>query len=156
MQITGLNATYQTTTTRRATHAAQNTASQPTTSGAADAGKGVSSYDFSKMSRSEMKELSQKLYEAGEISFDELTVLQLAGPLGKVGPNGEFVPFSDRERARIDSKPMNYLQMTEDALAGIESRGATNDPKSGYQTWLSVRSLLQSLQGQSSVVNFTA
>lgn len=156
MQISGLNALYQAAAARRTANTAQAPASQSGTDKASDAGEGVSSYDFTNMTRNEMKDFTQKLYKSGQMSFDELSILQLAGPLGKVGANGEFVPFTDAERAQIDKQPMDYMRMANDAISGIESRGAASDPKSGYQTWQSVRSLLQSWQGQASAVNLTA
>lgn len=156
MQISGLNTLYQTAASRRTTNATQTTASQSGAGTTAGAGEGVSSYDFTNMTRSEMKGFSDKLYKSGAISFDEMTVLQLSGPLGKVGPNGEFVPFTAAERQQVDNQPMNYLKTADDAISGIESRGGASDPKSGYQTWLSVRSLLQGWQGQTSAVNITA
>lgn len=156
MQISGLNALYQATATRRAATATQTTGSEANASTAAGTSEGVSSYDFTKMTRNEMKDFSQKLFKSGQISLDELGALQLSGPVGKAGANGQFVPFTAAERAQIDNQPMDYMQMANDAISGIESRGEASDPKSGYQTWQSVRSLLQNWQGQASAVNITA
>jgi len=82
-------------------------------------------------------------------------MLQQAGPIGKVGPNGEFAPFTT-ERADIDSRPANYLQRVQGAIAGIESRGAATDPKSGYNDWKHILATLRANQGSVSGVDISA
>ena len=83
-------------------------------------------------------------------------MLQQAGPIGKVGPNGEFAPFTATERADIDSRPANYLQRVQGAIAGIESRGAATDPKSGYNDWKHILATLRANQGSVSGVDISA
>lgn len=138
--------------------AAATAASATATPAVADAGTatGTTTYDFTHMSRNEMKDAASALYASGQIDSKQLLMLQMAGPLGKVGPNGEFVPFTDAERAQIDSQPVNYLDLVQGALAGIESRGQTADPTSGYSDWQQILAALQSNQGGVSGVDIRA
>ena len=52
----------------------------------ANAARGVTTYDFSQMSRSQMQGVAQGLYKSGQIDLTQLFMLQQAGPIGKVGP----------------------------------------------------------------------
>ena len=122
----------------------------------ANAASGVTTSDFSHMSRSQMQGVAQSLYKSGQIDLTQLGMLQLAGPIGKVGPNGEFVPFTAAERADIDSRPVNYLNLAQGAIAGIESRGQATDPKSGYSDWKHILATLRANQGAVSGVDISA
>jgi hypothetical protein len=120
------------------------------------AASGVTTYDFSQMSRSQMQGVAQGLYKSGQIDLTQLFMLQQAGPIGKVGPNGEFVPFTAAERADIDSRPVNYLDLVQGAIAGIESQGGATDPKSGYNDWKHILATLRANQGSVSGVDISA
>jgi hypothetical protein len=122
----------------------------------ANAASGVTTYDFSQMSRSQMQGVAQGLYKSGQIDLTQLFMLQQAGPIGKVGPNGEFIPFTATERADIDSRPVNYPQLVQRAIAGIESRGEATDPKSGYNDWKHILATLRANQGSVSGVDVSA
>jgi hypothetical protein len=101
-------------------------------------------YDFTHMTRSEMYDVSGSMWKAGTITLDQMAMLQLAGPLGKVGPNGEFVPFTAAERAAVDAEPRDYLAIARGAIEDIERRGNANDPTSGYVNWKQILSTLTS------------
>jgi hypothetical protein len=122
----------------------------------ANAASGVTTYDFSQMSRSQMQGVAQGLYKSGQIDLAQLGMLQQAGPIGKVGPNGEFVPFTAAERADIDSRPVNYLHLLQGAIAGIESRGEATDPRSGCNDWKHILAALRANQGSVSGVDISA
>jgi hypothetical protein len=122
----------------------------------ANAASGVTTYDFSQMSRSQMQGVAQGLYKSGQIDLTQLFMLQQAGPVGKVGPNGEFVPFTAAERADIDGRPVNYLDIVQGAIAGIESRGEATDPKSGYNDWKHILATLRANHGSVSGVDISA
>ena len=99
--------------------------------------------DYTSMTRQDMRAAAQALYDAGKIDLHQLGMLQMAGPIGKAGPNGAFIPFTAAERAAIDSAPMNHIQIARDAISGVESRGGATDPKSGYRDWLRILSVMQ-------------
>lgn len=103
--------------------------------------------DYTRMTPNDMKTAAKKLFDEGKIDLHQLGMLQMAGPLGKVGPNGQFVPFTPAEQARIDSTPVNYIQLTRNAIAGIESRGEASNPTSGYRDWKFLNTLLTQQQG---------
>lgn len=128
-------------------------APQPAAGGS---GRGVSTYDFTSMTRNQMVGLSRQLQDAGALDLTQAGMLQMAGPLGKVGPNGEFVPFTAAEREAVGNQPMNYIQTAQDAIAGIESRGEATNPKSGYADWKQILAVLQSRQGTPSGVDIRA
>lgn len=112
--------------------------------------------DFTHMTGNQMQSAAAELYEAGTIDLTQLGMLQMAGPLGKVGPNGEFVLFTPAERDNIRNQPVDYLQLTQDAIAGIESRGDATDPQSGYADWKQILSALQTNQNSISGVDVQA
>jgi hypothetical protein len=122
----------------------------------ANVANGVTTFDFSQMSRSQMQGVAQGLYKSGQIDLTQLFMLQQAGPIGKVGPNGAFVPFTAAERADIDRSPVNYLDVVQGAIAGIESRGGATDPKSGYNDWQHILATLRANQGSVSGVDISA
>lgn len=103
-------------------------------------------YDFSNMSRNEMKRTAQHLWEEGKIDLSQLGMIQMAGPLGKVGSSGEFVPFTEEERAQIDDVPIDYLALVKGAMDFIESRHEELDSKSGYANWRHILSVMEGPQ----------
>ena len=95
------------------------------------------------ISRAGMNAVSNDLWTAGKIDLQELGMLQLAGPLGKVGPNGEFIPFTAAERAELDRQPVDYVSVAERAIAEIDYRHAAGDARSGYEKWKHILETLQ-------------
>ena len=102
--------------------------------------------DFSNMTRHEMKKAAQHLWEEGKIDLTQLGMIQMAGPLGKAGPNGEFIPFTETERAQIDNMPTDYPKIVKGAMAFIENRHEELDPKSGYSSWQKILSVMEGPQ----------
>jgi hypothetical protein len=100
--------------------------------------------DFTNITPAEMHDVAQKMFEAGEIDLTQLLMLQTAGmPLGKLGPNGEFQPLSDAEKAQFANTPRNYLEISQDAMAFLEQTGKASDPTSGYKLWQGIFETLQ-------------
>ncbi|MEE3626790.1 hypothetical protein UCD39_22900 [Nitrospirillum sp. BR 11752] len=99
--------------------------------------------DYHHMTRKQMIAASKELAKAGKIDLTEMGMLQMAGPIGKVGPNGEFVPFTAAERAQIDNRPVDYVDTAQQAIRGLESQGRSSDPTSGYQGWKHILLALQ-------------
>lgn len=161
MQIngSGVAALYQTMAARQSASDKTQSGTQSasgSTSTTSSSSTGVSTADFSHMSRNQMQKVAKQMYDSGAISADEMFSVTLMGPIGKAGPNGEFIPFTESERAAIDNEPMDYNQMISDAISGIESQGRAADPTSGYQNYLNLRSALQQWQGRTSGINVTA
>lgn len=104
------------------------------------------SYDFTQMTPQQMREAANDLYTNGTIDFDAMAGLQMIGPLGKAGPNGEFIPFTSAERQQIDNTPINYLSAITDRLSSIERMGRTQDPTSGYDMWSTLSEVLNKSQ----------
>ncbi|MEA1650216.1 hypothetical protein UAJ10_14495 [Nitrospirillum sp. BR 11164] len=98
-------------------------------------GAGNQALDFANMSRSQMMGAANSLYRSGQITLDQMGKLEMMGPLGKVGPGGQFQAFTAQERASLDSQPVNYIDQTRKVIAGIEQRGDAANPQSGYQDW---------------------
>lgn len=99
----------------------------------------------------------QKLVQSGQLSLKQAALLQLSSePLGLVGPQGQFVPFTAAQKATLDNTPINAIQITQDQISGLQSRGETGDPEYGYKTWEGILSTLQSLQGTPESVNTVA
>jgi hypothetical protein len=67
-------------------------------------------------------------------------------PLGKVGPNGTLIPFSDAEKSAYDNTSQDFLGIASNAVDKIETQGRASDPTSGYQSWQGILSVLNSLQ----------
>lgn len=101
-------------------------------------------YDFTRMSRNEMRTVARSLWNAEVLTLDQLGMLEMSGPLGKVGPAGEFVPFTDGERAVIDRQPRDHLSMVRGAIDFIEQQGRAADPTSGYANWQEILRVLTS------------
>ncbi|MCL1074639.1 hypothetical protein [Shewanella dokdonensis] len=98
--------------------------------------------DFTNLTPKQMRTISADMRKSGAIDFDAMTSLQMIGPLGKVGPNGEFVPFTSAEREQIDNTPINYSAAVSQQRANIERMGRTLDPTSGYAMWAKLEQLL--------------
>lgn len=106
------------------------------------------SYDFSHMTPSEMRDLSGDLYDSGDLDLTQVLQLQLSGrPLGKIGPDGALLPLSNAESSAYDSTSQDFIGIANNALDQIESQGRAEDPTSGYQSWQSILSVLNNLQG---------
>lgn len=104
--------------------------------------------DFTRMTRAEMKDVAKKLFDSGAIDLTQLGMLQMAGPIGKLGPNGEFVSFTEAEQKAIDSQPVNYFRVAGDAMRFIESQGKEYDSTSGYANWQHILQVLREQQGK--------
>jgi hypothetical protein len=102
-------------------------------------------YDFTNMSPNAMKSVGNEMFKQGKIDIDQLFQLENAGvPLGKLGPNGQFVALTPAEREDYMSKPVNYVKYTADRISFLEQTGYANDSKSGYEM---LTSLLGKLKG---------
>lgn len=100
--------------------------------------------DYTHMTPREMNDIAQELYDSGKIDLTQLLMLQTAGmPLGKQGPNGEFIPLSTTERSGYQNTPVNYLQISQDAINSIQKSGGAADPKSGYTQWTGILAALR-------------
>lgn len=103
--------------------------------------------DFTHMTSNQMQGVADELWKAGKIDLTQLRVLQTAGvPIGKMGAKGELIRFSDSEKANFTSRPLNYIQISEDRIDYLEKTGLASDPTSGYNMWKEILSTLQSLQ----------
>lgn len=158
MQINGSGAAalYQTMAARQTSTDKTQSGTQSASGTTSSSSQGVTTADFSHMSRNQMQKVAKQMYDSGAISADEMFSVTLMGPLGKAGPNGEFIPFTESERAAIDNQPMDYHQMISDTISGIERQGRVADPTSGYQNYLNLRSAMQQWQGRTSGINVTA
>ncbi|MBB3656854.1 hypothetical protein FHX15_002082 [Rhizobium sp. BK650] len=104
-------------------------------------------YDFSHMTPAEMRDLSIDLYDSGDLDLAQVLQLQLSGrPFGKIGPDGTLLPLSNDESSAYDSTSQDFLDIASSAMDQIESQGRASDPTSGYQSWQSILSMLNSLQ----------
>lgn len=104
-------------------------------------------YDFTRMPPAEMKTVSNQLFKEGKMNLDELLKVQSMGvPLGNAGPNGEFIPLTEEERAGYENSPVNYLSTTRSAIQFLEQTGYARDPKSSYQQLKGILSTLTRLQ----------
>jgi hypothetical protein len=100
--------------------------------------------DYTHMTPREMNDIAQELYDSGKIDLTQLLMLQTAGmPLGKRGPDGEYVPLSTTERSGYQNTPVNYLQISQDAINSIQKSGGAADPKSGYTQWTGILAALR-------------
>ena len=117
----------------------------------------VSTYDFTDMTPNEMQGVASNLYASGQIDSTQLLHLQLMGvPVGKMGPNGTFVPLTDAERSSYMSQPYNYIQGLQGIVDNLQQTGYASDPKSGYEGWKNMLATLQKLQGTTSGVDIAA
>lgn len=96
-----------------------------------------------------MQDVATQLYKSGEIDLTQLFMLQNAGiPLGKIGPNGEFIQLSAAEHESYRNTPIDFIHAAKEAIAGNEHQGRASDPKSGYGSWKDILAVLQNRQGQ--------
>jgi hypothetical protein len=113
----------------------------------AAAGRYAGEADYTRMTPAQMKDAAQGLYDAGKIDLSELFMLQTAGmPLGKAGPNGEFLALSAAEKARFNAQPVNYIQTFKDGIDHLEQTGYANDPTSGHARMKHLLEVLQRAQ----------
>lgn len=100
--------------------------------------------DVSHMTPNQMQAVATDLWQAGKIDLSQLFMLQTAGvPVGKQGPQGEFVALTAAEQASYGNTPVDYIQVSKDAIAGIEWRHQAADPTSGYTQWKGILATLQ-------------
>jgi len=125
---------------------------------ASQSGSGIRSYDFSRMTQSEMQGVARELGQSGKIDLHQSLRLMLTPviPMGEVGPNGAYrLPSSEQANA-FYNQPVNYFQKLRDQLAFMENSGQASDPISGYAGLKNTLSVLQEMQGKTSGVNITA
>jgi hypothetical protein len=92
------------------------------------------------------------LLETGKTSPDTTA----SEPLGLVGPQGQFVPFTAAQKATLDNTPINAIQIAKDQISELQQTGEANDPEFAYKDWTGILSTLQSLQGTPESVNIVA
>jgi hypothetical protein len=155
MKIAGdVSSHYQTMGARQKPTATQAASTALTTAETSSSGANIRTNDFTSMTANQMKSIAKGLFDTGKIGLTQLFQLENAGiPLGKAGPNGEFVPYSPDERESFRNTPMNYMDIIKDAIAGIESQGKAADLTSGYQNWKDLLGVLQDNQGSVSGVD---
>jgi hypothetical protein len=123
--------------------AARETTAQEPASAAAD-----EVLDLSNMTPNQMQGIAKDLWKSGKIDLTQLLMLQTAGmPLGRVGPQGEFIHLTEAERESFGSQPVNYPQIVQNALDYLEQSGRAADPTSGYKSWQGIQSALEQLSG---------
>jgi len=120
-------------------------------------GSGVTNYDFTNITPAQLDSDTQKLVQSGQLTLGQAALLQISSePLGLVGPQGQFVPFTAAQKATLDNTPINALQMVQNQVSELQQTGETNDPGSNYKEWTGILSTLQSLQGTPESVNTVA
>lgn len=109
--------------------------------------KAENTRDFTEMTPTQMREAARELFKGREINLDQLFLLENMGvPLGKAGPNGEFIALDQAERATFENTPVNYLTQLSSAIRFLEETGYAMDPLSGYETKKDLLSTLSHLQ----------
>jgi len=104
--------------------------------------------DLTNMTPNQMQGIAKDLWKSGKIDLTQLLMLQTAGmPLGKVGPNGEFVQLTEADREAFGSQPVNYFKITQGAMDYLQQSGRANDPTSGYKNWQGIQAALEQLSG---------
>lgn len=112
----------------------------------------TTTHDYTNMTPNQMRDVAQELYKSGKVDLTQLLMLQTAGvPIGKQGANGEFIPLSESEKASYSSKPMNYVQVSKDAIQFLEQTGHASDPKSGAEQWKGILATLQGMTPNNAV-----
>ena len=107
-------------------------------------GSASSTYDFSNMTRSEMRDAIRSLTKSGQMSMEEASSLAPFGGSAALTYAGSGAPSADYETAHLD-----LFSMLKDGLAGAKSR---NDDK-GAAAFQQTLSALQRLQGTLAGVN---
>jgi hypothetical protein len=117
----------------------------------------VTNYDFTNITPAQLDSDTEKLVQSGQLSLGQAALLRISSePLGLVGPQGQFVPFTAAQKATLDNTPINALQMVEKQVSWLQQSGQANDPGSNYKAWTGILSTLQSLQGTPESVNTVA
>ncbi len=108
----------------------------------------VRTHDFSHITSHQMKSVAKGLFDTGKIGLSHLFLLDNTElPLGKPGPNGEFVAYTPEERESFRNTPMNYMDIIKDVIGALERQGKAADPTSGYQSWRELLGALEDSQG---------
>jgi hypothetical protein len=114
----------------------------------ATSSSGVTNYNFTNITPAQLRSVTQKLVQSGQLSLRQEALLQISSePLGLVGPQGQFVPFTAAQKATLDNTPVNAIQIAKGQISELQQTGEANDPKYGYKEWTGILSTLQSLQG---------
>lgn len=120
-------------------------------------GSGVTNYNFTNITPAQLDSVTQKLVQSGQLTLGQAALLQISSePLGLVGPQGQFVPFTAAQKATLDNTPINALQVVQNQVSWLQQTGAANDPQYNYKDWTGILSTLQSLQGTPESVNTVA
>jgi hypothetical protein len=148
MRIDGASGLYAMLGNRPASPASKTTTPTLTSTDAHSSSSASSvGFDFTNMTPNQMKGAADTLYKSGQIDLTQVFMLENAGrPLGKAGPNGEFIPLSASERQATGNTPMNYIQTAKIAISNLEQSGEASNPKSGYQQWTSILATLQTIR----------
>lgn len=113
---------------------------------AAPAAGSTKTDDVTAMTPNRMQAVAQDLFESGRIDFTQLFMLESAGiPFGKQGSDGEFIPLSEAEKDSYRTRPMNYIQISRNAMQYLKSSDQASDPTSGYAAWSGILAALQGL-----------
>ena len=96
-------------------------------------------YDFTNMSRQEIADAGKELFQAGEITLDEL--FRFDHPDGKLGidTNGNRIALNPDDK-------INFISETQQAITALEETGEATRPKSPYNMMLTLLDKLNSLQ----------
>jgi hypothetical protein len=98
-------------------------------------GNGVSIYDFTNITQSQMQGIARDLTKSGKIDMRQSLQLMLIGgiPLGQVGPNGAYrLPTAEQADAYYH-QPINYFDKLKAMMAFLEKNGKDSDPVYGYE-----------------------
>lgn len=96
-------------------------------------------YDFTNMSRQEIADAGKELFQAGEITLDEL--FRFDHPDGKLGidANGNRIALNPDDK-------INFISETQQAITALEETGEATRPKSAYKMMLALLDKLNTLQ----------
>ncbi|WP_220324470.1 hypothetical protein [Rhizobium wenxiniae] len=96
-------------------------------------------YDFSSMSRQEIADAGQHLFQRGEITIDDMFRFQ--------HPDGRLHLDTSGNRTELDpSQQINFIDETRSAITNMEMSGEASREKSGYKLMVE---LLDKLEGKS-------
>jgi hypothetical protein len=103
--------------------------------------------DFTNTEPREMKRVAKEMWREGKIDLDQLFYLENMGvPLGKEGPQGQFVPLTADEKATYEATPFDYIAGIESHLEFLRQSSMENNPLSGFATWKGLLDVLRGLQ----------
>lgn len=109
--------------------------------GAAANGGGI---DFTNVEPREMKRVAKEMWREGKIDLDQLFYLENMGvPLGKEGPQGQFVPLKADEKAACEAIPFDYIAGIEGHLEFLRQNAMANNPLSGFAKWKGLLDVLR-------------